>query len=180
MSDLKIGFNKDLQNFDLIATDGNNFISAERFRYIILERPDKIIFEKFGQIQDYENWEHGRLFGDNDELKWDTINGKKHAVITSETNLPDTFEEFRDFTLISKHDTMRELFLWGEKQYDKIGNPQLEWYEPKIPQILKYPAEGNLAKNRVILKIQEYTIEETIKDEKIVTTIHRYIGLEEI
>ena len=180
MLKLTIGFKRDLTDFNLKDNKGNEYIKADRFDYVILEQPNSIIFNKFDLALNYANWPKGRLFGNSCDLHWETIHDKKHAVVICEAGMPDNFEEFKSFKLISKVARLRRIFLWGEKQYDKTNTPLQQWYEPKIPQILTYPFANNLPKHQAILAIQEYVIEEKIDDECVSSTIHRYVDIEEV
>jgi hypothetical protein len=142
---------------------------------------DEIRFEEFGKTTDYTNWDKGRLFGKEAELKWHRRDGFFHlVVITDSDSLPQGFTGFKCSNLHTVKDDSgtekpREIFLWGEKDR-KTGS----WFEPRIPRLLHYPGvDFSIKKKRVKVVLREYTFEETPAEleEQITSNIYRFVRL---
>jgi len=181
----KIGYKKDATDFNLKDENGGDYINDKRFSYDILERVDKIKFEEFGKTTDYKNWEKGRLFGEEAELKWHKTNNTNDefhmVVITDEDFLPAGFCEFNCSNLrIVKHKDDkgnkkdREIFLWGEKDRGICS-----WFEPRIPQLLNYPVCFSEKRKRVKVVLREYQFEEPLPELKqpLTSTVYRFLRL---
>ena len=184
----KIGYQENAPSLSAITADGKPYLLENGFKYAILEKVDIIKFSLYEIINDYPDWDNGRIFGINTELKWKKRNGKYHIVVTTEDDLPigfslfsDTLEPIRDEKGNIKY---RRIFLWGEQEKDNSGQPTGRWFEERIPQLLKYPIITD--KSRVQLKVQEYEFTEELKAsvngqaEKTKSIIYRFIDLEEV
>lgn len=170
----KIGYMKGIDKINLTT-----YINKSRFKYAILEKVNKIEFEKLDNIDvnTLDCWEKGRLFGDSTELKWQKRHGKFHLVITTEENdLPEGFALYSsDLNPIQE----RSIFLWGTKEKLKDSETIEDiWYETKIPRLFKYPVDNDGSKHQVKMKIQGYELCQ--KDEQIPSITHRFIGIEEV
>lgn len=202
----RVGFQKNLESFGvLFIGETNSYINAERFQYAILEKVDQIVIgrlesnhivykthgvsdDKTIPVDELEEWDKGRLFGVETELKWIKRKNQYHAVIiTEESAIPEGFTEYSSEAKPLTDDNEnplppRYIYLWGEKQLK--GSIKLdEWYEPRIPQILKYPIENwNTNKMRIAIKIQEYELNEKNPmdtEDEFISIIHRYVDLKE-
>lgn len=189
----KIGYKKDATDLSFNDSDGNPYINRYRFKYAILEKIDKIVFDKFKNI-DVNNltcWEKGRLFGEKTELKWQKRHGKFHLVVTTEEcNLPAWVhiysEELEPFLEKDGQPIYRFIYLWGIKEFQKDTKtgknlPQNRWYEPRIPQLLQYPVDYQTPKKRVKIKVQEYKLREKDgQDNEFTSIVHRFVGVMEV
>lgn len=189
----KIGYKKNATELIFTDSDGNPYINGCRFKYVILEKIDGIVFDKFKNI-DVNNltcWEKGRLFGEKNELKWQKRHGKFHLVITTEEgNLPALVNIYREdlepFLEKDGRPIYRFIYLWGIKEFQKDTKtgknlPQNQWYEPRIPQLLRYPVDYQTQRKRVKIKVQEYKLRE--KDgqgNEFRSIIHRFVRVMEV
>ncbi|MEC4685199.1 MAG: CRISPR-associated protein Csx19 [Nitrospirota bacterium] len=141
------------------------------YKFAILEKPDDIRFIKKSEINSIGNlfdWDRGRLFGENVELRWLKRRNGFHVVIISENGgvaeklNPEEINPVRE----------REIYLWGEN-IEKSGNTTDDWYEQRIPRILNYPVNATKIRGRLKLIVKEYSL----SSDK--GTVHRYVGLKE-
>lgn len=171
----KIGYLKESDDLNILDSGGQPFISAERFQYMMVEKVDDIVFGFFSETESLENWDKGRLFGEQTELKWLKRNGKFDlVVINDDDDLPGGFSEYSAPKL--ERVASRSIFLWGEKD-DTIT----AYFDARIPQILEYPVKSfRHAKSQLKIKVQQYRLTEINSfGEEIDSFIHRYTGLEE-
>jgi hypothetical protein len=125
--------------------------------------------ERFDPQESYDEWEAGRAFGQEFEIRWqkesETIKvmalGK---VPDSAATLPNVIELNGDFS-------RREgsYYLWGIRLTDGSG-----WDETRIPHLIHYPVEG-LDGRRLQLRTVEYTNKETGNLE-----FYRFCGFKEV
>jgi hypothetical protein len=105
-------------------------------------------------------WDIGRVFDINSEIRWEKDEDKFHVIwIINNGNLTSEWkcEELR-------FKVNRRILLWGEKIENQEG-----WYEKQIPKIFKYPVNGE--KNRVYIDVDEYNI---LSDG---STVYKFKGL---
>ncbi len=109
--------------------------------------------------EDFETWEHGRIFHKNFELQWEKQDavfsvvyiGKEKALPIHHTASLSDFE-IRD----------ESYYLWGEKMaadtLEKIGQPKATslFLELQIPRLLHYPVSNQDGKLRVKLSARHY------------------------
>ncbi len=169
-----IGYNKEIINLNYLK----QFIDSTKFKYIIAEKIDEIIFKKFNNDLNITDWDKGKIFCNATELKWIKRGNKFHVVVITDNVLPEGFIPYPELKPINK---IREVYLWGEK--DKTING---WFEPRIPQILKYPVDNfETASSRIKIKIKEYELteeydvfkESATEKKQIISIIHRFVDL---
>jgi hypothetical protein len=144
------------------------------YEYAILEKQDDILFVGKGRIKstgDFTQWDKGRLFGTDGEVKWVRKTKGFHVIaISDQGKIPEGFQR-KEIELIEE----KKLLLWGEHiiQTDKSMSLPEQWYELRIPRFIEYPFKPIRQGGRIRLAINEYCF----KDK---STIHRYVGLEEV
>ena len=141
------------------------------FEYQILEKPEKIVFEKFEERvkrDQFDTFHRGRLFGDHADLRWCLRKNGRHIVLITDNSFADESplkDELADFeTQYEARPT--QYYLWG-----KFDGKRTKWLEGRIPIELDYPLEGKKT-NRVAITAFEYQNKETGVIEFI-----RFIGL---
>ena len=177
----KIGYKRGVSN--LIS-----YIDVMQFKtgYMMLENPEQLCFEAINLHTPFHEWEKGRLFNADNEVKWLKRRDGFHLVIITETKLPAGFDIFHE-NLCRVTDEAgnfrpdQTVYRWGEKEFD--GNqPLSQWYEGRIPEVLKYPFDGTQDRNlrRVCVRVREYELTKHDPDGRPFTSIiHRYVRLEE-
>lgn len=152
------------------CSDLSSLLSVIEYEFAILEKPDDIQFvskDKVSALGNLLDWDNGRLFGRDGELRWVTRKSTFHVVIISDNRtLPQGFigEEI-------KPGSERMIYLWGENvvKNRKVSD---EWYELRVPRMISYPFTPTKLGSRLKLVIKEYTLADR-------STIHRYCGLKE-
>ena len=124
------------------------------------EREKGICLSRYDERENFEAWEHGRIFHDNFELKWKKQDSTFVVIYIGEPkDLPmlDNNRELFDFEL---HD--HDYYLWGEKvtadTLELIGQSETEnlFLELQIPRFLYYPVSNKNKKFRVKLSVRHY------------------------
>ena len=176
----KVAYSRELTSIHALGCDAKPFINNERFTYVILEKVDEIVFKKFDDNLNLDEWDKGKLFGDESELKWLKRKGKFHAVVITDGALPDGFNFYKELQPFNS-EPFRHIYLWGEKDKTVKG-----WYEPRIPKILEYPvADFKSVPSRIKIKIKEYTLSEEyevyrngeFRREPSTSTVYRFVDL---
>ncbi len=141
------------------------------YNFAILEKPDDIRFIKKSDSNSAGNlfdWDRGRLFGENVELRWLKRKNGFYVVIISENGRVPVKLNIEEINPVRE----REIYLWGEN-IEKSGNTTDDWYEQRIPRILNYPVNATKIRGRLKLIVKEYSL----ASDK--STVHRYVGLKE-
>lgn len=129
-------------NFDAVAILEKCYCAED-------EKPDFFDIKK-NLKGDFSDWDKGRIFNDDSEIRWERKQEHFHVVFVSDKKLiPENWDKKE----ITKEESSSEVLLWGKR----INNKN-EWYEKQIPKILTYPSQDN--GERVYIKIQKYTIED--------------------
>lgn len=124
------------------------------------ERAKGICLGRYDASENFEDWEQGRIFHDNFELRWEKQDSAFVVVYIGEPkDLPmlDNNRELSDFEL---HD--HDYYLWGEKvtadALELIGQSETEnlFLELQIPRFLHYPVTNRNNKSRVKLSVRHY------------------------
>lgn len=142
------------------------------------ERQEGICLRKYKANENLEIWEHGRIFCNDFELRWEKQEKGFVTVYIGEPKglqLSDT-ELLSDFEI---HD--QSYYLWGEKMTEdtlqlinQLGATN-SFLELQIPRLLHYPVSNRNEKFRVKLSARHYLNSETGKLE-----FYRFRYLEEV
>lgn len=99
-------------------------------KYHLLQRPDEITdwTKETPSTETIEQFTHGRLFGNQGELRWQKTNGGYALLWLSEGELPDGFTKMGDWTTSKP----QNIHLLG-------GGETKPWRDTRIPRKLKYP-----------------------------------------
>ena len=135
----------------------NTFLSDD-------ERQEGICLQKYDASENFEAWEHGRIFHNDFELRWEREGEIFVIVYTGEQKkfpVPHT-------KLLSEFEVQDEsYYLWGEKMtvdaLKRIDQPATTnlFLELQIPQLLRYPVSNRNEKFRVKLSVRHYLNSET-------------------
>lgn len=97
-------------------------------------------------------WDIGRVFDINSEIRWEKEEEKFHVIwIINNGNLTS---EWKCDELGFKVNKNRRILLWGEK----IKN-QERWYEKQIPKIFKYPVNGE----KYLFSWEEISVNDSVR-----------------
>jgi hypothetical protein len=126
--------------------------------FAILERLDNVGFYGSSDKTIVSEWQKGRIFGENIELRWDLDSPYCQAILalSDEIQLPEGFSEVLPLDGYRKEDTC--YYLWGE---DDIAIGGRLDYSKALPH----------NKGRVKLTVFEY------RDKKGCLVFYRYAGL---
>ena len=127
------------------------------------EQQKGISLREYDKGENFEAWEHGRIFHNDFELRWEKQSGAFCVVYIGKPKplpMPDT-KPLSDF---ETHD--ESYYLWGEKMTeDTLQIDQLEatnlFLELQIPRLLCYPVSNRNEKFRVKLSARHYLNSET-------------------
>lgn len=145
-------------------------------------RENGIRLRKYDVDENVEDWERGRIFHENFELRWEKQDGTFSIVYIGgpKCSLPSGIntESLADF------DTQDDgYYLWGEKvtadTLELLGRSGDEetansFLEPQIPRLLSYPVSNRNEKFRVKISVRHYLNRDTGALE-----FYRFRGLEE-
>lgn len=168
-----VGYEKCAKNFELMDKQNCAYINENRFEYLIVEKVDEIKFERFGKTTNYMDWDKGRLFGKQAELKWEKNHrGEFHIVIISDGSLPAGFSKFECDGL--EKESKRKIFLWGKRDLNTSG-----WFDAQIPQVLDYPVSSSKSEEQLKIILYEYKFEEEFPelDGKVISRIYRFADI---
>ena len=146
------------------------------------ERYDGLRLERLDQRTPFNEWERGRLFCQDFELRWEKMDGAFQVVYVGAP--PDDLPGFTptDELDLSHADTrIRSYYLWGRRVSDEqltaVGaskQPAAEVFiELRIPRHLHYPVSA--AAQQVKVQVCEY-----IDPTSGTTVYYRFQGLEEL
>ncbi|MDD3581428.1 MAG: hypothetical protein PHW74_10445 [Desulfobacca sp.] len=106
--------------------------------YMILQGPGDIRFTWFDPDTTWTDWEQGIIFGASAELRWrKRRGGLLHLVLITAGELPAGFNLIGEAQRIQND--CQQLYLWGERIFDKDKKPTATWVEGRIPQIISDP-----------------------------------------
>ena len=142
------------------------------------EREKGICLRKYDASENFEDWEHGRIFHNDFELRWEKQGeafvvvyiGEPKVLPMSDTKLLSDFETQDD-----------DYYLWGQKMtaddLKRIEQPETAnlFLELQIPRLLRYPVSNRNEKFRVKLSARHYLNPETRALE-----FYRFRHLEEV
>ncbi len=149
MPEIGYRYNVDNEELDkLIQTAKLNHPIAILEKLFCMNGEKKECFDHLNEETIVSDWDIGRVFDKNSEIRWETDGEKFHVIWI--INNGELTNEWKSEKLIIK-DKNRKILLWGER----IEN-QNSWYEKQIPKIFKYPV--NSEKNRVYIEIEEYNL----------------------
>ena len=140
------------------------------------ERENGICLRKYDISEKFDNWERGRIFHNNFELRWERQEDAFAVVYIGEPKrLPridnKLLSEFQD----------ESYYLWGEKMtadtLKRINQRETVnlFLELQIPRLLSYPVSNGNEKFRVKLSARHYLNPETSALE-----FYRFRQLEEV
>lgn len=142
------------------------------------ERQAGICLRKYESSENFEAWEHGRIFHNNFELRWEK-QGDVFVIVyigePTELSMPHTES-------LSRFDIQDETYyLWGERisadNLKAIGQPETTplFLELQIPRLLSYPVSNQGGKSRVKVSARHY-----LNSETGVLEFYRFRHLEEV
>lgn len=195
MSELCIGRQVHIQAKRVNADELRNLIDqlhqGNGFRYIMVAWWDCIVFDWFDALKDDElqRSEWGRAFGENAEVCWRKdedgqgflvrwiFEGRQPPEITNATQFDEQQKRVQG--------EERAFLLWGapyweEKQWKQDGKGRRICYTARIPRLLEYPIDDDLANQwkspgdltPLVLKVRVYL------GENGQPIFERFIGLE--
>jgi len=137
---------------------------------------------RFDSHTNLSDWQRGRIFCADCELRWEKLGDKFQAVYIGQ---PVTLPNFKSGNIDLTQTNCQEesYYLWGrrvaENDLEKIGvktkPPGMGLFiEMRVAQRLQYPIQDNKTQ-RVKLKVCHYCHKETGQ-----IIYHRYYGLEEV
>ena len=118
--------------------------------------------ERLDPAADFAQYERGRVFCAERELRWERVDGSFRAVMVGDAHPFAPFAPAPELDLSTAQTETRRYFLWGLRIEDSDlavvgvqragrGEPYLEM---RVPRVLRYPVPG--AKRRTRLIVCEY------------------------
>jgi len=103
------------------------------FTYMMLWRWDDVRFKAFVPAENFLEWDQGIVFGKAAQIRWRNLASDFRAVLLTDS---DEAEGWNGARVIKKQpDSGRNLFLWGEKEFDKNGNPTGSWFASRSDHV---------------------------------------------
>jgi len=137
--------------------------------------------EVFDPQTQFGEWERGRVFCADFELRWEKLDGAYQTVVVGNTLVLNNFTPANEMGLAMATVQKRGYLLWGKRMKDdqlSVINaehkPNSQVYlELRIPRILRYPVSPNARQTQ--LNVFEYV------DPKSGDLLYyRFVGLEEL
>jgi|Deesub1362A_J573_1020465.scaffolds.fasta_scaffold00513_9 hypothetical protein len=142
------------------------------------ERAEGVRLERFDSATNFDQWEQGRIFNAEFELRWEQVDGTFHAVYCGDKKEPPGFAEVKEIDLAALTTKQRSYFLWGERVKEEdlpvIGQSPgtLVFLEFQVPRLLHYPVSPQA--KRAKLKVLEY------RDATGALVYYRFCGVERV
>lgn len=136
--------------------------------YAILDRPETSLFIPISKDTDWTDWENGRVFNEEMDLRWQKKDERFHVVMILDA--PKAyFRQRYSLNLSEKYlEQKARWLLWGQQE------TKGKWIERRIPKIFTYPfATRN--DSRIALSVKEYV---NIGNQRV--EFYRFTGLEEV
>ena len=128
------------------------------------ERKKGICLRKYDASENFEAWEHGRIFHNDFELRWEKQGGAFVVVYIGE---PKALPMLDTRPLLDFETQDDSYYLWGEKMtadileiIDQQETTNL-FLELQIPRLLHYPVSNRNERSRVKLSARHYLNSET-------------------
>jgi hypothetical protein len=138
-------------------------------------------FEAYDSGVQFGDWERGRVFCPDYELRWEKLDGAYQAVLVGNAPSLNGFVVATEVDLDRASAQTHGYLLWGQRVEDEklslIGvehTPNGQVYlELRIPRILRYPVSDK--SRQVRLRVREY-----IDPKSGDLLYYRFVGLEEL
>lgn len=138
-------------------------------------------FELFDPQTQFAEWERGRVFCPDFELRWEKLDGAYQTVVVGNAPSLHGFSLATEIDLAAASAQTRGYLLWGQRVKDDelsligvehVPNGQV-YLELRIPRILRYPMSDQARQARLI--VREYA---NPKSGDLL--YYRFAGLEEL
>ena len=143
------------------------------------ERESGICLRKYNASENFDDWERGRIFHKNFELRWEK---QEEGFVVVYIGEPKALPLMTNPKLLSDFEVQDEsYYLWGERvsadDLKTINQPETAnvFLELQIPRLLHYPVSNRNGKSRVKLSARHYLNLKTGTLE-----FYRFLGLEEV
>jgi len=126
----------------------------ERVPQLFLDSPavrGALRFERLDAGALFDNWERGRAFDADQELRWELVGGEFHAVYCGVappaglTELPLDVADVREPAYVLWGQQVRP----GDRAALGLGRGESAFIDLRIPRVLRYPAPANVRRVRV-------------------------------
>jgi hypothetical protein len=143
--------------------------NESNLQYHYLTRLEENRISRFDPQESYDQWEAGRAFGRDFEIRWQKE--KENIKVMILGNIPLSVPDLSDSIDLDEAFYRKEgaYYLWGIRLEDGSG-----WDETRIPHLIKYPVDGQSGR-RLQLQTVEYIRKETGNLE-----FYRFSGFKEV